>query len=75
MPIEGQKGCIVYSGSIIKRRETTGKVIATGANNYFGKTIELVQTANTQSHIKNIIFTIILDVTMHIWQKEHYHSL
>ena len=59
LPVEGQSGSIVYSGTIIKRGEITGNVSATGANTYFGKTVELVQTAKTQSHIKNIIFTII----------------
>lgn len=59
LPVEGHDGCTVYSGTIIKRGEITGKVIATGASTYFGKTVELVQTAKTQSHIENIIFTII----------------
>lgn len=59
LPTEDQKDCVVYSGTIIKRGEITGKVTATGASTYFGKTVELVQTAKTQSHIKNIIFTII----------------
>lgn len=59
LPVEGDEGSIVYSGTIIKRGEITGKITATGTNTFFGKTIELVQTAKTQSHIQNIIFTII----------------
>lgn len=59
LPLDANYGSIVYSGTIIKRGELTGKVIATGAQTYFGKTVELVQTAKTQSNIKNIIFTII----------------
>jgi H+-transporting ATPase len=59
LPTEGTEGSIVYSGTIIKRGEVTGKVIATGVNTYFGKTVELIQTAKTQSHINNIIFTIL----------------
>ena len=59
LPVEGQSGRLIYSGTIIKRGEITGRVTATGSNTYFGKTVELIQTAKTQSHIKNIIFTII----------------
>lgn len=59
LPVESYGGATIYSGTMIKRGEATGKIIATGANTYFGKTVELVQTATTQSHIKNIIFTII----------------
>lgn len=59
LPLEGFTGSTVYSGTLIKRGEITGKITATGTNTYFGKTFELVQAAKTQSHIKNIIFTII----------------
>ncbi len=59
MPIEAEVGKIAYSGAVIKRGEATGQVIATGKNTYFGKSVELIQTAKADSHIKNIIFTII----------------
>lgn len=58
-PVEGSEGRIVYSGSTIKRGEIIGIVIATGTNTCFGKTVELVHTAKTQSHVKDVIFTII----------------
>ena len=59
MPIEGVAGKIAYSGAIIKRGEATGEIIATGRNTFFGKSIELVQTAKVDSHVKHLIFKII----------------
>ena len=59
MPIEGVSGATAYSGSLIKRGEATGEVISTGKNTYFGKSVELIQTAKAETHIKTVIFTII----------------
>ncbi len=59
LPIESEIGMVTYSGTIIKRGEATGEVIATGKATYFGKSVELVQTAAAKSHIKNIIFSIV----------------
>jgi len=59
MPIEGEPGKIGYSGALIRRGEATGAVVAIGKNTYFGKSVELIQTAKAESHVKNIIFTII----------------
>jgi H+-transporting ATPase len=59
LPIESSANSIIYSSALIKRGEVTGEAIATGKKTYFGKTVELAQVAKTQSHIKNIIFTIV----------------
>ena len=59
LPIETVLKETAYSGTIVKRGEFTGEVLKTGKNTYFGKTVELVQTSVTKSHIKNIIFTIV----------------
>ncbi|MHB1947904.1 MAG: plasma-membrane proton-efflux P-type ATPase [Gammaproteobacteria bacterium] len=59
LPIESEVGTVAYSGAVIKQGEATGEVIATGKNTYFGKSVELIQTAKSKSHIKNIIFAII----------------
>lgn len=59
LPIESSANSLIYSSALIKRGEVTGEVIATGRKTYFGKTVELTQVAETQSHIKNIIFTIV----------------
>ncbi|AWR96699.1 plasma-membrane proton-efflux P-type ATPase [Acidianus sulfidivorans JP7] len=69
IPVEKKKQNIIYSGSIVKRGEVTGVVIATGEKTYFGKTTQLVQTAKAESHLEKLIFNIvkyliILDVAL-----------
>ncbi|MUM65519.1 plasma-membrane proton-efflux P-type ATPase [Acidianus infernus] len=59
VPVEKGKGNVVYSGSIIRRGEASGIVIATGAKTYFGKTTELVQTARAESHLEKLIMNIV----------------
>ncbi len=59
LPIESEIGTIAYSGAMIKRGEATGEVIATGKNTFFGKSAELLQTAQAESHIKNVIFSVV----------------
>lgn len=56
LPVEKRKGNVIYSGSIIRRGEVTGVVVATGEKTYFGKTTELVQTARAESHLEKLIF-------------------
>ncbi|MFM2486450.1 plasma-membrane proton-efflux P-type ATPase [Celerinatantimonas yamalensis] len=58
LPAELKLGDAVFSGSIIRRGETTAMVYATGANTYFGKTAELVQDANTVSHFQKAVLKI-----------------
>lgn len=59
LPIENKEGGMAYSGATIKRGEATGVVMATGKNTLFGKSVELVKSAEPTSHIKNIILSII----------------
>jgi len=59
VPAEREAGATVYSGSVIRRGEASGEVIATGPNSYFGKTAELVRTAKTKSHLEELIFSIV----------------
>ncbi len=44
----------LYSGSVVKRGEVTGIVSATGSRTYFGRTIELVQTARPRLHMEEV---------------------
>ena len=55
LPIEKKPGDVVYSGSIIRKSEATGVIVATGANTYFGKTTELVQLAKPKLHMEEVI--------------------
>jgi H+-transporting ATPase len=59
LPIEADPGATAYSGSIVKRGEATGVVVATGKNSYFGKTAELVRIAKTKSNLSALIFKIV----------------
>jgi H+-transporting ATPase len=58
MPVEKKPGDIVYSGSIIRRGEMTGVVIATGLKTYFGKTVELVEKSRTISKYQKLIISV-----------------
>jgi len=59
VPVEVEPGKAAYAGSLVKRGEASGEVIATGARTYFGKTAELVRSAKPVSHLQSIIFSIV----------------
>jgi len=45
---------VLYGGSIVRRGEITGIVVATGARSYLGRTMELVQVARPRLHMEEI---------------------
>jgi H+-transporting ATPase len=49
----------LYSGSIIKRGESTGIVVLTGTRTYFGRTAQLVQIAKPKLHIEEVITNVV----------------
>lgn len=57
--IHKKEGDIVYSGTIVRRGEITGMVRATGSKTYFGKTIELVQTAKPKLHMEQVTSRVV----------------
>lgn len=59
LPLEKEEGEVIYAGSIINKGEAKGQVIATGKHTYYGKTISLLQTSETKSHTKELIFQIV----------------
>jgi len=59
LPVEAGAGATVHAGTIVKRGEASGEVIATGSSTYFGKTAELVRSARTKSHLEILIMTIV----------------
>ncbi|EZQ11124.1 MULTISPECIES: plasma-membrane proton-efflux P-type ATPase [Acidianus] len=59
LPVERTINDIAFSGSIVKRGEASGVVVATGGKTYFGKTTELVQSAKAQSHLEKLILNIV----------------
>jgi H+-transporting ATPase len=58
LPVTAETGMPVYSGSIVKRGEIEGLVYATGKGTYFGKTAQLVETSQTESHFQRAILKI-----------------
>ncbi len=59
VPVEIERDKTAYAGSLVKRGEASGEIIATGGRTYFGKTAELVRSAKTVSHLQSIIFSIV----------------
>ena len=59
LPVEVGPSEILYSSSVVKRGEAQCLVVNTGANTYFGRTAELVQTARPKSHQEQIMLSIV----------------
>ncbi|MBV8271024.1 MAG: plasma-membrane proton-efflux P-type ATPase [Cupriavidus sp.] len=58
LPVTKKVGDEAYSGSVVKRGEMQGVVIATGANTFFGRTARLVAGAGAISHAQKAMFEI-----------------
>ncbi len=58
MPVEKSTGDTVYSGSVLRRGEIGAFVFATGTGTYFGKTAQLVESAQSTSHFQQAILKI-----------------
>jgi H+-transporting ATPase len=59
VPVEARTGTLAYAAAIVRRGEATGEVVATGLRTYFGRTAELVRTAESASHLQTTIFAIV----------------
>ncbi len=61
MPVAKRRGGdVMYSGSIVRRGgEATAVVVRTGLNTYFGRTVQLVQTARPKLHMEEIISKVV----------------
>ncbi len=53
--IEKGKDEVLYSGSMVARGEASAVVLATGAETYFGNTVQLVQVARPKLHIETLV--------------------
>ncbi len=58
LPVDAATGDAVFSGSIVRQGEIDAVVYATGADTYFGKTADLVQSAATVSHFQQAVLQI-----------------
>ena len=58
LPVDKKKGDPAYSGSIVRQGEMRAVVTATGMKTYFGKTAQLVETAEQRSHFQQAVLRI-----------------
>ncbi len=58
LPVDKKAGDVAYSGSIVRQGEMRGVVTATGMKTYFGKTAQLVETAEQHSHFQKAVLKI-----------------
>lgn len=59
MEVEKGSDDVLYSSSIVRRGEATAIVLLTGANTYYGRTVELVQLARPKLHIEEVISQVV----------------
>jgi len=57
--VKKKTGEDVYSGAIVTSGEATGIVFSIGANTYYGKTMQLVNTAKPKLHIDILVSKIV----------------
>ncbi|MEO7064735.1 MAG: plasma-membrane proton-efflux P-type ATPase [Dokdonella sp.] len=58
LPARRDPGDAVFSGSIVRRGQSSALVYATGTHTYFGKTAQLVEQAKTVSHFQKAVLKI-----------------
>jgi H+-transporting ATPase len=58
LPATRNAGDAVFSGSIVRRGQSSALVYATGTKTYFGKTAQLVEQAHTVSHFQKAVLKI-----------------
>ena len=58
LPVERKSGDVVYSGSILKQGEIDALVYGTGKGTFYGKTVQLVQSAENKSHLQRAVIRI-----------------
>ncbi|WP_457751670.1 plasma-membrane proton-efflux P-type ATPase [Thermococcus sp.] len=58
LPSTKKVGEVVFSGSLVKKGEMTAVVTGTGLNTYFGKTVQLVESAKTVSSFQKMVIKV-----------------
>jgi len=58
LPVEIHKDGVLYSASVIKYGEVSGKVTATGKSTYFGKTVEIAHLAKAPPRLQQLAVNI-----------------
>ncbi|HTR49504.1 MAG TPA: HAD-IC family P-type ATPase, partial [Kofleriaceae bacterium] len=57
--IDVRTGDLIRAGSVARRGEATGEVVATGPRTYFGRTTQLVSTASPKLHVEAVIARVV----------------
>jgi H+-transporting ATPase len=63
IPVDVEAGSTTYAGGLVRRGEAIGKVIATGARTYFGRTAELVSIAHVESAEQKAVLAVVRNLT------------
>jgi H+-transporting ATPase len=58
-PVEAAAEALAPTGAVVRRGEATGEVVATGVRTAFGKTVRLVQEAQSKSHLEAFVLTMV----------------
>ncbi len=57
--VDKAAGDVLPSGSVVRRGESTGVVMLTGVNTYFGRTTELVREARPKLHLETVVAKVV----------------
>ncbi|QKC95220.1 HAD family hydrolase [Mesorhizobium sp. NZP2298] len=61
--VEQQGGATAYAGALVRRGEAVAEVVATGPRTYFGRTAELVKTADVESSEQKAVLGVVKALT------------
>jgi len=64
VPIEAGPGFETYAGALIRRGEAVAEIVATGARPKFGRSAELIRTANVESTEQKAIFHVVRNLAL-----------
>jgi H+-transporting ATPase len=61
--VEQTAGALAYASALVRRGEAEGEVVATGARTYFGRTAELVRSADVESSEQKAVLGVVKALT------------
>jgi H+-transporting ATPase len=64
VPSDAGPGFVTYAGALIRRGEAVAEIIATGVHTKFGKTAELIRTAQGDSTEQKAIFGVVRNLAI-----------
>jgi len=62
--VEGEAGTRTYAGALVRRGEALAEVTATGTRTYFGRTAELVRSADVESSEQQAVLGVVKVLTL-----------